>query len=169
MANEDIAWVARYESILGSVGFTTSTFRDQHRIIVASGDLLSTLGLLKSQAGMDMLIDITAVDWLEREGAVDRFEVVYCLLNTETSERLVVLTYLNEPDLKLPTATGLWKAADWLEREVYDMFGIIFEGHPNFKRLLLPEGFASFPLRKDYPVQGRGERHNFPVITRAKS
>ncbi len=169
MANEDIAWVARYESILESVRFTTSTFRDQHRIIVASGDLLSTLGLLKSQAGMDMLIDITAVDWLEREGAVDRFEVVYCLLNTETSERLVVLTYLNEPDLKLPTATGLWKAADWLEREVYDMFGIIFEGHPNFKRLLLPEGFASFPLRKDYPVQGRGERHNFPVITRAKS
>ena len=169
MANEDIAWVGRYESIMGSVRFTTSTFRDQHRIIVASSDLLSTLRLLKSQAGMDMLIDITAVDWLEREGAVDRFEVVYCLLNTETSERLVVLTYLNEPDLKLPTATGLWKAADWLEREVYDMFGIIFEGHPNFKRLLLPEGFASFPLRKDYPVQGRGERHNFPVITRAKS
>ncbi len=78
-------------------------------------------------------------------------------------------TFLNEPDLKLPSAYPLWTSADWMEREVYDMFGIVFEGHPNFKRLLLPDEFASFPLRKDYPVQGRGERHNFPVVTRSQS
>ena len=82
---------------------------------------------------------------------------------------MTLKTYLNEPDLTIPSATSVWFGADWLEREVYDMYGIIFAGHPNFKRLLLPQEFQSFPLRKDYPVKGRGERHNFPVITRAES
>jgi len=109
------------------------------------------------------------VDLLEYGNATDRFEVVYLLLNIETSERLTLKTYLNEPDLTIPSATSVWFGADWLEREVYDMYGIIFAGHPNFKRLLLPQEFQSFPLRKDYPVKGRGERHNFPVITRAES
>jgi len=81
----------------------------------------------------------------------------------------VVSAFLNEPDLEVASVYGVWKAADWLEREVFDMFGITFAGHPNLRRLLLPEQFASFPLRKDYPVQGRGERHNFPVVTRADS
>jgi NADH-quinone oxidoreductase subunit C len=91
------------------------------------------------------------------------------LLNTESGERLTVKIYLNEPDLTVPSATQVWSGADWLERETYDMYGIVFTGHPNFKRLLLPQEFQSFPLRKDYPVKGRGERHNFPVITRAES
>ena len=168
-ASSESNWVDGIRSILGSVPFTTSEFKDQRRVIVAAADAYHVLELLKTRAGMDMLIDVTAIDWLEREGATDRFEVVYCLLNTESSERLVVLTHLNEPDLKLKSVWSLWQAADWLEREVYDMYGIVFEGHPNFKRLLLPDEFASFPLRKDYPVQGRGERHNFPVITRADS
>jgi len=95
--------------------------------------------------------------------------VVYCLLSVDIGTRLIVKTYLNEPNLTIPSATSVWFGADWLEREAYDMFGIIFEGHPNFKRLLLPDEFVSFPLRKDYPQQGRGERHNFPVLTRSKS
>jgi NADH-quinone oxidoreductase subunit C len=90
-------------------------------------------------------------------------------LNTESGERLIVKTHVNEPQLTLPSMVPVWFGADWLEREVYDMFGIVFEGHPNMKRLLLPDEFESFPLRKDYPVKGRGERHNFPVITRAES
>ena len=106
---------------------------------------------------------------LEYGNANDRFEVVYCLLNVDSGLRLIAKTYLNEPDLTIPSATSVWFGADWLEREVYDMYGIIFAGHPNFKRLLLPDEFQSFPLRKDYPVKGRGERHNFPVITRAES
>lgn len=118
--------------------------------------------------GYNTLIDITAVDLLEY-GGDDRFRVVYQLLNLDSSARLEVRSYVNEPDLKLMSMFPLWRSADWLEREVYDMFGIEFEGHPNPKRLLMPDEFQSFPLRKDYLVKGRGERHNFPVITRAES
>jgi NADH-quinone oxidoreductase subunit C len=116
-----------------------------------------------------MLIDLTAVDYLEYEGATDRFGVLYMLLNMTSGERLIVRTTVNMPDPKLPTVYSLWRGCDWLEREVFDMFGIVFEGHPDLRRILMPEEFTSFPLRKDYPLQGRGERHNFPVITRAGS
>ena len=156
------------ESRLANGVLTWSEFRGQHRVSVKSSELTAALTAAR-EAGMDQLIDITAVDLLEYPGATDRFEVVYLLLNTASGERLIVKTHLNEPELTLPSAVPIWFGADWLEREVYDMFGIVFEGHPNFKRLLLPQEFESFPLRKDYPVKGRGERHNFPVITRAES
>ena len=78
-------------------------------------------------------------------------------------------THLNLPEVELPSVYPLWKSADWMEREVYDMFGITFEGHPDLRRILMPDEFTAFPLRKDYPLKGRGERHNFPVITRAES
>jgi NADH-quinone oxidoreductase subunit C len=116
-----------------------------------------------------MLIDITAVDYLEYEGATDRFGVVYCLLNTVTGERLVLKTHVNDPYPTVRSVYSLWKGADWMEREVFDMFGIRFEGHPDLRRILMPDEFAAWPLRKDYPLKGRGERHNFPVITRAES
>ncbi len=121
------------------------------------------------QMGFDMLVDVTAVDLLEYPDATDRFRVVYQLLNTESGERLEVRTHVNDPNPQLPTMSILWRSADWLERETYDMFGIEFVGHPNLKRLLLPPEFTSFPLRKDYPLKGRGERHNFPIVTRADS
>jgi NADH-quinone oxidoreductase subunit C len=162
-----------YEEILrqqfGAEAFTTEQFRDQHRLLVKPQLLYRVLECLKERCGFDMLAELTAVDYLNYPGARDRFGVVYILLNTATSERVVVKTYLNEPDLTLPSAFPLWKGADWLEREVYDMYGIVFEGHPDLRRILLPEEFTSFPLRKDYPLRGRGERHNFPVITRAES
>lgn len=148
---------------------TWSSFKDQDRVLIPAADLTETMTVLRDQCGMDMLVDVTAVDWLDYEGAKDRFEVVYLLLNVDGGQRLTVSVMLNEPDLVVDSMTGLYRAADWLERECYDMFGIIFKGHPNFKRLLLPELFTSFPLRKDYPLQGRGERHNFPVLTRAES
>ena len=67
------------------------------------------------------------------------------------------------------SVVGLWEGANWLEREVWDMFGIHFEGHPDLRRILMPEEFTAFPLRKDYPLQGLGERHNFPVLKRGES
>jgi NADH-quinone oxidoreductase subunit C len=72
-------------------------------------------------------------------------------------------------DKPMPTARSavpLWAAANWLEREVWDLFGVRFLGHPDLRRLVMPDAFTAHPLRKDYPLQGRGERHNFPVLTR---
>ena len=73
---------------------------------------------------------------------------------------------MNDPDPEVPTVTGIWKGADWLEREVIDMFGVRFAGHPDLRRILTWEGFKAHPLRKDYPLRGRGEREDFEVVTR---
>ena len=164
MAYEDVL-----REQLGADSFTTAQFRDNRRVIVKPDWLFRCLQCLKERGGFDMLAELTAVDYLNYPDARDRFGVVYVLLNTASGERVVVKTYLNEPDLTLPSAFPLWKGADWLEREVFDMYGIVFDGHPDLRRILLPEEFTSFPLRKDYPLRGRGERHNFPVLTRAES
>jgi NADH-quinone oxidoreductase subunit C len=154
---------------LGPGGYRTSQFRDNFRIHVGADRVHECLRCLKERCRFDMLIDLTAVDYLNYPGARDRFGVVYALLNVASGERVYVQTYVNEPDLRLPSVVPLWKGADWMEREVYDMFGIEFTGHPDLRRILMPDEFAAFPLRKDYPLRGRGERHNFPVITRAES
>jgi NADH-quinone oxidoreductase subunit C len=128
---------------------------------------LDVLAGLKREHGFDLLVDITCVDYLAYRDAKDRFGLVYLLASTLTNDRVTVRTFVNEPNLSVPTATALWEGANWLEREVYDMFGIEFAGHPDLRRILMPEEFTAFPLRKDYPLQGRGERHNFPMLTRA--
>ena len=154
---------------LGPGAYATSQFRDNFRLHVAAERVYDCLECLKDDCGFDMLIDITAVDYLNYAGARDRFGVVYALLNTASGQRVYVKTAVNEPELRLPSVFPLWKGADWLEREVYDMFGIEFTGHPDLRRILMPDEFTAFPLRKDYPLRGRGERHNFPVISRAES
>ena len=146
-----------------------STFRDNRRVTVVAEMLHPLLEVLQKQHGFDMLIDVTAVDYLEYPDAVHRFGVVYMLLSVEANLRLIVKTFVDPPRLELPTVTDLWRGADWMEREVFDMFGIVFAGHPDLRRILMPEEFTAFPLRKDYPLKGYGERHNFPVITRAES
>ena len=163
------ATIDRLREKLGADAFATAEFRDNFRVTVPSARLHDCLAALKQACGFDMLIDVTAADYLKYPDARDRFGVIYALLNTTTGERLYVKTFLNEPELTIPTAFDLWKGADWMEREVYDMFGIVFAGHPDLRRILMPEEFTAFPLRKDYPLRGRGERHNFPVITRAES
>jgi NADH-quinone oxidoreductase subunit C len=139
------------------------------RITVPAGQLSGYLEFLKAECEFDLLVDVTCVDYLHYRGAKDRFGLVYCLANTATNERLIVRCFLNEPDLTVPSAVPLWEGANWMEREVYDMFGIVFDGHPDLRRILLPDEFAGHPLRKDYPLRGRGERHNFERITRDKS
>jgi len=143
----------------------TSEFRRQTRVVVTRDKLLEVMRLLESR-GFDLLVDVTCVDYLNYRDAADRFGLVYLLARTETNERITVRVFLNVPDLTVPSLCELWQGANWLEREVFDMFGIRFEGHPDLRRILMPEEFTAFPLRKDYPMQGRGERHNFPVITR---
>ncbi len=152
-----------------SADITESSFRDNRRFDVPAAVVFEVLTSLKDDHGFNMLIDLTAVDWLEYEGATDRFSVVYMLLNMDSGERLIVRTPVNLPNPELPSVYSLWRGADWMEREVFDMFGIVFTGHPDLRRILMPEEFEAFPLRKDYPLKGRGERHNFPVITRSGS
>ena len=154
---------------LGAEAVSVSRFRGDTQVVLCSADISAALACLKDDCGYDMLIDVTAVDYLEFPDATDRFGLIYFLLDTKTGARLQVKTFLNEPELSVRSAVPLWKSADWLEREVFDMFGIRFDGHPDLRRILLPDEFAAFPLRKDYPLRGRGERHNFPVITRAES
>jgi len=145
-----------------------SQFRGQTRVVVPRNAIFAALAWLQ-QRGFDYLVDITCVDYLNYRDAADRFGLVYLLCNTTTNERITLRVFLNEPDLSVPSAVPLWEGANWLEREVWDMFGIRFVGHPDLRRILLPEEFTAFPLRKDYPLQGRGERHNFPVLPRAQS
>lgn len=144
----------------------TSEFRDQTRVVVARDQLLDVMQVLRDELRFDLLVDVTCVDYLNYRDATNRFGLAYFLASTDANERLTIRVFLNEPNLAVPSMVGLWKGADWLEREVFDMFGIVFDGHPDLRRILMPEEFTAFPLRKDYPLQGRGERHNFPVLTR---
>ncbi len=146
-----------------------STFRDETRCVAPRAQLFDVLKFLKEQQGFDLLVDITCVDYLNYRDAIDRFGLVYLLANTATNERLNVRCFVNEPELNVQSVTPLWEGANWLEREVWDMFGIQFAGHPDHRRILMPEEFTAHPLRKDYPLRGRGERHNFPVLERGSS
>jgi NADH-quinone oxidoreductase subunit C len=149
-------------------GLTTSEFRDQTRVVVPVESLREVLRTLKEQADFDLLVDVTCVDYLSYHDAKDRFGMVYLLASTKTNERLTVRCFVNDPEPTVPSVVGLWEGANWLEREVWDLFGIRFDGHPDLRRIVLPEEFTAHPLRKDYPLQGCGERHNFSVITRAE-
>src|SRR5438094_4031838 len=146
-----------------------SEFRGETRIVIAKDRLLDAMHLLKDDRGFDLLVDVTCVDYLNYRDAKSRFGLVYLLANTATNERLTMRVYLDEPELSVPSMVQLWAGANWLEREAFDMFGIRFDGHPDLRRILMPDEFAAFPLRKDYPLQGRGERHNFHRLTRAEA
>jgi NADH-quinone oxidoreductase subunit C len=138
---------ASYEAA-SSVDFAT--------IFVAPSYLVATCLALRDTPSLsfNVLIEITAADYLPRE---PRFEVVYHLLSTSNRQRLRVKVRLrsNEVDGVVPTVQSVWRGAGWPEREVWDMFGIVFSGHGDLRRLLMPEDWEGHPARKDYPVQIR--------------
>jgi NADH-quinone oxidoreductase subunit C len=153
--------------------FTTSTFRDNTRVCLdaerAPRVLFALMKFLKQDCGFDMLAELGGIDYMGYPNASDRFCVVYGLTNTATGERIFVKAFANDPEPELPSVYDLWRGADWMEREVYDMYGIRFHGHPDLRRILMPSEYTAHPLRKDYPLRGYGERHNFPIVTRADS
>ena len=124
-------------------------------------DVLKTF----KDAGFNFLADLTAIDNLTL-GGFERFAVVYHLLSHGSAERVTIKAYVPEDNPVLPSIELLWKTADWQEREVFDLFGIEFEGHPNLTRIMNPDDYEGHPLRKDYPRLGRKERYDFPVIDR---
>lgn len=150
-------------------GLAFSEFRGDTRVVVPAAQAFDLFGYLKGEQGYDYLVDITCVDYLNYRDATDRFGLVYLLTNVAENDRIIVRTFLNEPDLHISSVVPLWEGANWMEREVYDMFGIVFDGHPDMRRILMPFEFTAYPLRKDYPLQGRGERHNFTPIRRAQA
>ncbi|MFZ0390993.1 MAG: NADH-quinone oxidoreductase subunit C [Calditrichia bacterium] len=134
-------------------------FRGMWSIKPAGKDLPNMMKYLKTDSRLQFiyLTDITAVDFLKQERE-PRFDVVYHLHSLSNNQRLRIKMSVSEDEPSIPTVSGVWKAALWLEREVYDMFGIVFEDHPDLRRILMPDMFDGFPLRKDYPLRGRGER-----------
>ncbi len=142
--------------------------REQTCIRVAPERLLEVMGFLHDDARcrFDFLADLTCVDYLDFPKAVDRYGVTYCLASTELGHRMWAKCFVNDPEPQVPSVTGIWRAANWPEREVWDMFGVRFTGHPDLRRLLTWEGFKAHPLRKDYPLRGLGEREDYERIRR---
>jgi NADH-quinone oxidoreductase subunit C len=130
--------------------------------------VVEVLRLLRNdeRTSFEQLADLTCVDYLQFPDARDRYGVIYSLLSHTHGHRLWLKCFVNDPEPEIPTVSHLWKGADWMEREIYDMFGIRFTGHPDLRRILTWEGFGSYPLRKDYPLTGRGERENYEITTR---
>ena len=139
-------------------------FSGEHILHVKGQDILKVLTELKDD-GFNFLADLTAIDNLTL-GGFERFAVSYHLLSHKTAERVTVKAYISEEKPSLPSVESLWKTADWQEREVFDLYGIRFEGHPNLIRIMNPDDFDGYPLRKDYPRLGRKERGDFPVVDR---
>jgi NADH-quinone oxidoreductase subunit C len=151
--------LARLRERAGNGVLETHDFRGDHTAVVARETILDLLTFCRDDAALefDLLVDITAVDNLKFPGREDgpRFEVVYHLYSTVHNHRVRLKVRVEEDDAHVPTASVLWPIADWLEREVWDMFGIRFDGHPDLRRLLLYEEFVGHPLRKDYPIERR--------------
>ncbi len=126
-------------------------FRDQWTLEVRSEFLLQVLTELRNRWGFRYLIDVTAVDFYPQ---TPRFQVVYHLWCHARQALLRVKTWVETDPPSVPSVTGLWKTAGWHERECYDLFGITFTGHPDLRRILLPETWEGHPLRKDYPTEG---------------
>lgn len=131
-----------------------SPSHDEATAVVSPAALRKILEFLKQDTRLlfNVLLDVTAVDYLGRE---PRFEVVYHLLSLPFNQRLRIKVRLQGDKPTLDSATSLWGSANWLEREVWDMFGIEFTGHPELKRILLYPEFEGHPLRKDYPIRRR--------------
>jgi NADH-quinone oxidoreductase subunit C len=132
----------------------TSTLNGDATAVLRPDFLTKVMDFLRADPRLDfdVLVDITAVDY---PGRVPRFDVVYHLMSLARRDRLRIKVGAEASEPTVASLTGLWGSANWLEREVWDMFGIRFEGHPNLKRILLYEEFQGHPLRKDYPIRKR--------------
>lgn len=133
----------------------THAFRGDETVVIPREGLREIFSFLKEDGKLDFnfLTDITAVDYLGKKEP--RFEVVYHLYSLRARHRLRVKVPVPEQDPAVDSLVPLWKGANWLEREVWDMFGVRFNGHPDLRRVLLYEEFQGHPLRKDYPVNQR--------------
>lgn len=162
-------------------GLRATEFRSQTTVIAPPDRLLDIMRFLRDDPDCtyDFLSDVAGVDYLGYPVAQPgRFAVVYLLVSTVHNRRLTVKVYVDpsmdtsgnalDPALVVPSVTAIWPGAEWREREVYDMFGIQFSNHPDLRRILTWKDYPAFPLRKDYPLRGRGEREMYKVVDRGE-
>jgi len=158
--------MGRVKQNFGDSGILIHTHSDRgdDTIVVQAEDILEVMEFLRNdtELAFDMMTDLTAVDYLGAQRAPHylrqlqaRFEVVYHLYSIEKNHRIRVKAPLQEDNCYINSITGIWAGADWFEREAWDLYGVVFRGHPNLKRILLYEGFEGHPLRKDYPKTRR--------------
>ena len=162
--------------------------RDMVTVVVPREKIVAVCAFLGDDARLryDFLAELNGIDYLGFPGAEHRFAVTYGLTSIPNNNRLWLKVFLDptlptepgtapldeqimekgDPGLKIDSVTCVWPGAEWMEREVYDMFGIIFVGHPDLRRILTWNGFGSYPLRKDYPLRGIGEGESFKIVTR---
>jgi NADH-quinone oxidoreductase subunit C len=148
---DDGAAVAKVREAFPDAVQDELTFRGERTIVVAAEQAEGVLAFLRDDADLafDMLTDVTAVHWPARELP---FEIVWLLYSFPRNVRLRVKARVADPP-RIPSAVPLWAGAGWLERECYDMFGVVFEGHPDLRRILMPEDFDAHPLRKEFPLK----------------
>jgi NADH-quinone oxidoreductase subunit C len=171
--------LARIRECLSDLQLRFTEFRGDTTIVADPNEVHRLLRFLRDDpdCNYDLLCDVTAVDYLDYPTqTIGRFAVVWILTSTESASRIQVKTFLNpsidtlgiedDPTLHVHTSTDIWPGAEWREREIFDMFGIRFDEHPDLRRILMWKSFPAHPLRKDYPLRGRGERTNLPTIKR---
>jgi NADH-quinone oxidoreductase subunit C len=169
----------RVKAAFPDVKFKATEYRGQTTLIISPDHLHKVMRYLRDDPECDynFLSDVTGIDYLGYPAeTLGRFAVVYLLVSYSHNRRLTVKLFLdptidttgNDPDpaLEVDSVTDIWPGAEWREREVYDLFGIRFRNHPDLRRILTWEGYPAHPLRKDYPLRGRGEREMYRVTTR---
>src|SRR5262245_32063296 len=146
--------LVRLRAGFGEAVISTHQFCGDATAIVTREKLLDVCRWLRDDPDLrfEMLMDVTAVDYL---GRTPRFEIVYHFYSLSKNHRFRLKVPLEEKDPKLPSVVSLWSGANWLERETYDLYGIVFDGHPDLRRIYLYEEFEGHPLRKDYPKEKR--------------
>ena len=152
MAENNRAVIKLKEKFASSL-LDVKEFRGEVTVTVKKEDIIAVCRFLKTELSYDMLTDVTAVDYL---GLEPRFMMVYNLYSIPNKDRLRVKAPVTEGDCTVDSLSVLWNSANWLEREVYDLFGVIFNNHPDLRRILMTEDWVGHPLRKDYPLQGPG-------------
>jgi len=160
MSESNIALRGAIEAELGARVQAYKERLGELTIEVGASDLCDVCRTLHDHESLafEILIDLCAADYLEYEGHEGpRFAVVYHLLSIRHNRRLRLRVWLEEDGLRLPTVTTIWSSADWYEREAFDLFGILFEGHPDLRRILTDYGFIGHPFRKDFPLIGHVE------------
>lgn len=143
--------VATLQASFGAKIWETLEFRGEQTVRVELGSLHDVLAKCRNDLGYELILDVSSLDHF---GDEPRFEMVYEIATLDDSKRLRIKAKVSEEET-VPSVTDLWVGADWHEREVWDMMGIPFSGHPNLKRILMWEGYPYFPLRKDFPLAGR--------------